>query len=87
MSSTRTGILGTAMICAVCLTASAQKVSTDYDHQQDFSRYHTFSIHSVQSTDPLFQQRISDEITRDLQAKACSRCRAAATWPSPRSVT
>jgi hypothetical protein len=47
----------------------AQDVSTDYDHHADFSQYHTFSIYKVRTADPLYKQRIADEITHDLEAR------------------
>ena len=47
----------------------AQQVSTDYDHNANFETYHTFSFYRVQTADPLFEQRVKDAITRDLQAR------------------
>ena len=41
-------------------------VSTDYDHNANFRSYHTFSFYKVQTSDPLFEQRIKDEMTKDL---------------------
>jgi Domain of unknown function (DUF4136) len=51
------------------ISASAQKVVTDYDHTANFSQYHTYSWGHVHSSDPLFEQRIRDAVDRDLQAK------------------
>ena len=47
----------------------AQQVSTDYDHNADFGGYHTFSFYKVQTADPLFEQRVKDAISRDLQGR------------------
>jgi len=47
----------------------AQNVSTDYDHNANFSGYHTFSFYRVQTANPLFEQRVRDAITRDLQSR------------------
>ena len=44
----------------------SQEVTTDYDHSADFSQFHTFCFGHVHSSDPLFEQRIRDEVTRDL---------------------
>jgi hypothetical protein len=44
----------------------AQQVTTDYDHQADFKRYHTFSIYKVQASDSLFEQRLRDDLARTL---------------------
>lgn len=47
----------------------AQDVKTDYDHKANFETYHTFSFYRVKTASPLFEQRVRDAITRDLQAK------------------
>ena len=57
------------MVAAVGSSAYAQDVKTDYDHDADFTKYHTFSFAKVQSSDPLFEQRIRDAVTKDLTAK------------------
>src|ERR1700709_1252364 len=49
--------------------ASAQQVSTDYDHTANFETYHTFSFYKVKTANPLFEQRVKDAITNDLQRK------------------
>ncbi len=49
--------------------ASAQKVSTDYDHSANFQQYHTFSIYKLQASNPLVEQRLRDDLTRDLTAR------------------
>jgi hypothetical protein len=51
------------------ISASAQKVVTDYDHSVNFSQYHTYSWGHVHSSDPLFEQRVRDAVDHDLQAK------------------
>ncbi len=45
----------------------AQNVSTDYDHNAQFEGYHTFSFAKIQTDDPLYEQRLRDDITGDLQ--------------------
>jgi hypothetical protein len=64
------------MIFSVALTAAlcsaplvAQQVKTDYDHKVDFTRYHTFSWKSVDAADPFYDQRIQDDVNRDLTAR------------------
>ena len=54
---------------ALAPTAYAQQVSTDFDHNANFESYHTFSFYKVQTANPLFEQRVRDAISRDLQAK------------------
>lgn len=50
----------------VATSAFAANVSTDYDHNVNFRGFHTFSFYKVQTADPFLDQRIKDEITRDL---------------------
>ncbi len=56
-------------IVFISITASAQKMVTDYDHSANFTQYHTYSWGHVYSSDPLFEQRIRDAVDHDLQAK------------------
>lgn len=48
---------------------SSANIHTDYDHNANFSQLHTFSFGNVATDDPLYQQRIKDEISKDLEAK------------------
>lgn len=65
----RNTILGASVLALTALPLVAASVSTDYDHNANFRAYHTFSFFKVQTSDPLYQQRIKEEITADL-AKA-----------------
>jgi hypothetical protein len=60
-------------LLAVCSLAAAQDVHTDYDHHANFERYHTYSWTRVQSDNPLWKQRIQDDIDKQLQAKGWQR--------------
>lgn len=60
-------VLGAATI--VGTAASAQKVSTDFDHGANFEAYHTFSFYRVQTSNPLFEQRVRDAVASQLKAK------------------
>lgn len=66
-------MLRMALLAATVLplgtTLLAQKVSTDYDHKMDFSRYHTFSVYKVQASNSLVENRLRDNITEALQQK------------------
>ena len=56
---------------ALLLGATAlhgQQVTTDFDHHAQFDNYHTFSFAKVQTDDPLYQQRLRDDISQDLQS-------------------
>ena len=66
----RTALFGAAV--AVTFTAvpalHAQSVSTDYDHTAQFENYHTFSFAQIKTDNPLYQQRLREDISKDLQA-------------------
>jgi hypothetical protein len=50
--------------------AFAQKVTTDYDKEKNFTQYKTFMwIKEPQTTNPLMKQRLMDEINSTLAAK------------------
>jgi hypothetical protein len=61
-------LLGTFLMAG---TAFAQKVTTDYDHNADFTQYKTYAwIPSAKpAKDPLWHQRIMEDIDRQLAAK------------------
>ena len=44
-------------------------VHTDYDKKADFSKYKTYSWAKVQTSNPLWEQRIKDAVDPELQAK------------------
>ena len=67
-------ILSLALLGAACAsTASAQDVRTDYDKKATFERYHTYSWGKVQTTNPLWRERIQDAVDKVLQAKGWQR--------------
>ncbi|MGD0830348.1 MAG: DUF4136 domain-containing protein [Terracidiphilus sp.] len=49
--------------------ACAQSVQTDYDHSANFSQYHSYSWGRVHTTNPLFEDRIREDVDRNLQAR------------------
>lgn len=65
----RRALFGAALCLSVSITpaARAQQVSTDYDRNATFENYHTFSFAKVQTEDPLYEQRLRDDITAELQ--------------------
>ncbi len=56
-----------ALVLAATPMLQAQSVSTDFDHNAHFENYHTFSFYKVQTSDPLYEQRVRDDIAGDLQ--------------------
>jgi hypothetical protein len=51
------------------LAAAAAEVHTDYDKHADFSKFHTYCWGKVSTADPLYEQRVKDQINKDLQEK------------------
>ena len=51
------------------MLANAADVKTDFDKHADFSRIHTYSWGNVSTSNPLFVNRIKDQVNRDLQEK------------------
>jgi hypothetical protein len=68
-SKCSTIFLTVALSAAVVANAGAQRVSTDYDHQADFQRYHTFTIFKLQASNSLVEQRLRDALMRDLTSR------------------
>ena len=64
-------LLGLLLLFGIAITAEAQKVSIDYDHQANFSDYKTFSWISPPHfrADPLMDQRIIDSVNAALTSK------------------
>ena len=59
-----------AIIALIALSSAlAQEVQRDFDKKADFSQYKTYSWAKVQTSNPLWQQRITDAVDKDLQAK------------------
>jgi len=65
--------LAAAVLAMVCGTALAQDVHTDYDKKASFGEYHTYYWAKVQTSNPLWQQRVQDAVDKDLQAKGWNR--------------
>ena len=53
--------------------AVAQDVKTDYDHHADFTSYKTYRWERVQTSNPLWQERIQDAVDKDLSSKGWTR--------------
>lgn len=68
-SSVKTSMLAAALPLFLLAGAGAQQVSTDYDHSADFQQFHTFSIYKVQASNSLVEQRLRDDLQRDLASR------------------
>ena len=64
--------VGLLVFLAATLTFS-QDVKTDYDHQADFTRYRTYHWERVQTSNPLWQQRVQDAVDKELASKGWQR--------------
>ena len=60
-------------VLALCTAALSQDVHTDYDHHVNFSNFHTYSWAHVKTTDPLWENRITDAVDHELEAKGWRR--------------
>src|SRR5579863_2072515 len=60
--------LCTAILAGGAATFAAD-VHTDFDKHADFSRIHSYCWGQVSTADPMYQQRIKDQVNKDLQAK------------------
>jgi hypothetical protein len=60
-------------LLTVALMVLAAKVTTDYNHSADFSRYHTYSWLDVKAGDPLWPDRITSAVDSQLAAKGWSK--------------
>ena len=63
-----------ASLCAGLLLGAgvvlhAADVRTDYDKHADFSRIHTYCWGQVSTDNPLYQDRIKEEVNKDLQGR------------------
>ena len=62
------------VLLGICCSVSvAQEVHTDYDKKASFSQYHTYYWAKVQTSNPLWQQRIQDAVDKDLQEKGWNK--------------
>jgi len=62
-------LASTTLALAMLTGCPNAKIQTDYDHTANFSQFKTFSFAHVQTDNPLYEQRIKDEVSKDLQAK------------------
>jgi Domain of unknown function (DUF4136) len=64
----------TALVIVLLLaTASIADVNTDYDRSADFNQYKTYSWGKVQTSDPLWVDRIKEAVDSQLAAKGWRR--------------
>src|SRR6266849_2487975 len=59
----------TLMILSLVAVSLAQEINTDSDRKAAFRHYKTFSCHKIETKDPLWVDRITAAIGRELTAK------------------
>jgi hypothetical protein len=65
----RSTIAASVGILLFASASFAQHVKTDYDHNANFERYHTYSWGRVQTQNPLWQDRIKEAVNNALREK------------------
>ena len=63
------GSLCAALLAGAAVAVQASDVHTDFDKHADFSRIHNYCWGQVSTANPMFQQRIKDQVDKDLQAR------------------
>jgi hypothetical protein len=58
-----------ALLAGASIAIQAADVHTDFDKHSDFSRIHNYCWGQVSTANPMFEQRIKDEVNKELQAK------------------
>ena len=69
MQVRRVFALGVAAMAMSAGVATAQKITTDYDHKADFHDLHTFSLYKVQASNQLVEGRLRDGLERELTSR------------------
>jgi Domain of unknown function (DUF4136) len=62
-------VLAGALLLGSAVVALGDNVRTDYDHQVNFSQYHTYSWGQVKTSDPFYVGRIQQAVNSQLQSK------------------
>ena len=62
-------VLAGALLLGSSVVALGDNVRTDYDHQANFSQYHTYSWGQVKTSDPFYVGRIQQSVNSQLHAK------------------
>jgi Domain of unknown function (DUF4136) len=62
-------ILASALLFGSSVVALGDNVRTDYNHQVNFSNYHTYCWGKVTTADPFFGPRIQQAVDKQLQSK------------------
>ncbi len=70
MKLEKRAFFGLGVILLIAVTALANKITTDYDHKADFTKYKTFSwMRKPATNDPLMKGRIVQDVNDELQRR------------------
>jgi Domain of unknown function (DUF4136) len=73
MKFVRCGAVYVAFSLVALSTVVAQQITTDFDHQANFSRYKTYSWQQIMPADSLWDARIKNAVDAQLVAKGWTR--------------
>ncbi len=62
-------LLASAILFSSSVVALGDNVRTDYNHQANFSQYHSYCWGKVKTADPFFGSRIQQAVDKQLQSK------------------
>jgi hypothetical protein len=62
-------ILASTILFGSSVVALGDSIKTDYNHEANFSQYHTYCWGKVTSADPFFASRIQQAVNQQLQSK------------------
>ena len=69
-------LIPTGLLLLACAFAAAQSVHSDYNHNVDFSQFHTYCWAKVQTENQLWQPRIEAAVDEVLQNKGWHRVKS-----------
>jgi len=62
-------ILAGVLLFGPASVSHGSNVRTDFNHQTNFSQYHTYSWGNVKTTDPFYVDRVKQAVNQQLQSK------------------
>jgi|ERR1700733_4874720 hypothetical protein len=62
-------LLSIAVLLVLTSVAFSREIKVDYDHHANFSQYKTYSWGKVETQNPLWDDRIKEEVDRELAKK------------------
>jgi Domain of unknown function (DUF4136) len=69
MKTSRNFFVIGSMLLLFAAYGLSQNTQTQYDHNANVAKYHTFSWEKVKVSDPVWQARMQDSVDRTLRAK------------------